>query len=153
MLITGLYGGADWGITDAWLTTDRPVVLIATVEKADALMRYLGPILIARIKLLIIDEAHQVVPDADESTRVSFAEHSNRAIRLETLVSRIVARQPEVVRIALTAVAGGPHSPLRAGSKAAGMLRPLASAIAAPARLSGCWRPQRTHQVVSCSTS
>lgn len=111
-LITGLYGGADWGITDAWLTTDRPVVLIATVEKADALMRYLGPILIARIKLLIIDEAHQVVPDADESTRVSFAEHSNRAIRLETLVSRIVARQPEVVRIALTAVAGGAAQPV-----------------------------------------
>lgn len=111
-LITGLYGGADWGITDAWLTTDRPVVLIATVEKADALMRYLGPILIARIKLLVIDEAHQVVPDADESTRVSFAEHSNRAIRLETLVSRIVARQPEVVRIALTAVAGGAAQPV-----------------------------------------
>lgn len=111
-LITGLYGGADWGITDAWLTTERPVVLIATVEKAEALMRYLGPILLARLKLLIIDEAHQVVPEADETTRVSFAEHSNRSIRLETLVARIVAKQPDVVRIALTAVAGGAAQPV-----------------------------------------
>ena len=38
-LVTGLYGGSDWGITDAWLTSDMPTVLIATVEKADALMR------------------------------------------------------------------------------------------------------------------
>jgi hypothetical protein len=41
-LVTGLYGGSDWGITDAWLTSDMPTVLIATVEKADALMRYLA---------------------------------------------------------------------------------------------------------------
>lgn len=111
-LITGLYGGADWGITDAWLTTERPVVLIATVEKAEALMRYLGPLLLARLKLLIIDEAHQVVPEADETTRVSFAEHSNRSIRLEALVARVVAKQPDVVRIALTAVAGGAAQPV-----------------------------------------
>src|SRR3546814_1596518 len=39
MTITALYGGADWGITDAWLTGDQPPVLIATVAKADALMR------------------------------------------------------------------------------------------------------------------
>src|SRR3546814_3419501 len=50
MTITALYGGADWGITDAWLTGDQPTVLIATVEKADALMRYLGPILAARLR-------------------------------------------------------------------------------------------------------
>lgn len=111
-LITGLYGGSDWGVTDAWLTTERPVVLIATVEKADALMRYLGPLLLARLRLLILDEAHQVVPDASESTRVSFAEHSNRSIRLEAFVARIVAKQPDIVRIALTAVAGGAAQPV-----------------------------------------
>ena len=36
-IVTGLYGGSDWGISDYWLNADRPTVLIATVEKADAL--------------------------------------------------------------------------------------------------------------------
>ena len=58
-IITGLYGGADWGITDYWLNADRPTVLIATVEKADALMRYLAPLLLSRLRLLIVDEAHR----------------------------------------------------------------------------------------------
>jgi replicative superfamily II helicase len=112
MTVTALYGGADWGITDAWLTGDQPTVLIATVEKADALMRYLGPILAARLRLIIVDEAHQVVPEANENTRVSFSEHSNRAIRLEQLVSRVLVQRPDVVRIALTAVAGGAAGPV-----------------------------------------
>lgn len=112
MTVTALYGGADWGITDAWLTGDQPTVLIATVEKADALMRYLGPILAARLRLIIVDEAHQVVPEANENTRVSFSEHSNRAIRLEQLVSRMLVQRPNVVRIALTAVAGGAAGPV-----------------------------------------
>jgi hypothetical protein len=99
MTITALYGGADWGITDYWLTGDQPTVLIATVEKAEALMRYLGPILTARLRLLILDEAHQVVPEGGESTRVSFAEHSNRSLRLESLVSRVMAQRPNVVRM------------------------------------------------------
>src|SRR5690606_3840839 len=43
---------------------------------------------------------------------LSFSEHSNRAIRLEGLVSRILAQRPEVVRIALTAVAGGAAGPV-----------------------------------------
>lgn len=112
VIVTGLYGGADWGITDAWLTSDEPVVLIATVEKADALLRYLGKLLIARLSLLIIDEAHQVVPEASEATAVSFSDHSNRSLRLENLVSRILAQRPEVTRIALTAVAGGASGPV-----------------------------------------
>lgn len=112
MTVTALYGGADWGITDAWLTGDQPTVLIATVEKADALMRYLGPFLTARLRLIIVDEAHQVVPEASENTRVSFSEHSNRAIRLEQLVSRVLVQRPDVVRIALTAVAGGAAGPV-----------------------------------------
>ncbi|GFM29088.1 DEAD/DEAH box helicase [Novosphingobium sp. PY1] len=112
VIVTGLYGGADWGITDAWLTSAEPVVLIATVEKADALLRYLGKLLIARLSLLIIDEAHQVVPEASEATAVSFSDHSNRSLRLENLISRILAQRPEVTRIALTAVAGGASGPV-----------------------------------------
>ncbi|QQR39052.1 DEAD/DEAH box helicase [Devosia rhizoryzae] len=111
-VVTGLYGGSDWGITDAWLTTDTPTVLIATVEKADALLRYLGPLLLARLRLLIVDEAHQVVVEGNERDRESLAGHSSRALRLETLVSRILARKPDVVRIALTAVAGGAAGPV-----------------------------------------
>jgi len=110
--VTGLYGGADWGITDFWLTSERPVALIVTVEKAEALMRYLGQMLLGRLSLLIIDEAHQVVPEANEVTLLSFSDHSNRSLRLEGLVSRILSQRPDVVRIALTAVAGGAAVPV-----------------------------------------
>src|SRR3546814_13833114 len=75
-------------------------------------MRYLGPILAARLRLIIVDEAHQVVPEANENNRVSFSEHSNRAIRLEQLVSRVLVPRPAVVSIALTAVAGGAAGPV-----------------------------------------
>lgn len=112
VIVTGLYGGSDWGITDYWLTSEQPVVLIVTVEKADALLRYLGPLVTGRLRLLIVDEAHQVVPEADDSTNISFSDHSNRPIRLETLVSRILSVRPDVVRIALTAVAGGAAGPV-----------------------------------------
>lgn len=112
LIITGLYGGSDWGITDYWLNADRPTVLIATVEKADALMRYLAPLLLSRLRLLIVDEAHQVLPEDTENGRVSFAEHSSRALRLEGFVSRLLAKSPDIVRIALTAVAGGAAGPV-----------------------------------------
>lgn len=112
LIITGLYGGTDWGITDYWLKAEKPTVLIATVEKAEALMRYVGPLLLARLKLLIIDEAHQVVPEDNENTRTSFAEHSSRSIRLEGFVSRLLALAPDIARIALTAVAGGAAMPV-----------------------------------------
>lgn len=111
-VVTGLYGGADWGITDFWLNADRPTVLIATVEKADALMRYLGPFLLARLRLLIVDEAHQVVAEDTDNARVALAEHSSRAIRLEAFVSRLLGQSPDIVRIALTAVAGGAALPV-----------------------------------------
>lgn len=111
-VVTGLYGGSDWGITDAWLTSDSPTVLIATVEKADALMRYLGPMLLARLKLLIVDEAHQVVTEDNERERNALADHMNRAIRLESFISRLLLRKPEIVRVALTAVAGGAAPPV-----------------------------------------
>ncbi|PTQ59433.1 RAD3-like DEAD/DEAH box helicase [Sphingomonas aurantiaca] len=112
VIVTGLYGGADWGITDYWLTSEEPVVLIVTVEKAEALLRYLGALLTARLALLIVDEAHQVVPEPTEVVRVSFSDHNNRSIRLETLVSRVLSQRPDVVRIALTAVAGGASGPV-----------------------------------------
>jgi len=112
LIVTGLYGGADWGVTDYWLDADRPTVLVATVEKADALMRYLGPLLLGRLQLLIVDEAHQVVPDDKERAVADFAEHSSRSIRLEGFVSRLLAQSPDIVRIALTAVAGGAAPPV-----------------------------------------
>ena len=113
-IVTGLGpGGADWGITDAWLTSDVPTVLIATVEKADALMRDPGALsLLARLQLLIVDEAHQVVVENNEYEQESLAEHSSRAVRLESFISRLLARQPGIVRIALTAVAGGAAHPV-----------------------------------------
>lgn len=112
VIVTGLYGGTDWGVTDYWLNADEPTVLVATVEKADALMRYLGPLLLRRIKLLIVDEAHQVVPEDNERTQDDFAEHSSRSLRLEAFVSRLLSQAPDIVRIALTAVAGGAAHPV-----------------------------------------
>ncbi|WP_346897557.1 DEAD/DEAH box helicase [uncultured Roseibium sp.] len=111
-IVTGLYGGADWGITDYWLTADQRVVLIATVEKAEALMRYVGHLLVHRLRLLIIDEAHQVVSDDDANAQEALASHNSRAMRLEAMVSRLLAIQPDMARIALTAVAGGAARPV-----------------------------------------
>ena len=112
LIVTGLYGGTDWGVTDYWLKAEKPTVLIATVEKAEALMRYLGPLLLQRLRILIVDEAHQIIPVDNERTQAGFAEHSNRSIRLEGFVSRLLVQAPGLVRIALTAVAGGGASPV-----------------------------------------
>src|SRR3546814_11049403 len=73
VIVTGLYGGADWGITDVWLTSEEPVVLIVTVEKADALLRYLGSILLARLTLPFIDRAPQVAPQANAANATSLS--------------------------------------------------------------------------------
>ena len=112
VIVTGLYGGTDWGVTDYWLDAGEPTVLIATVEKADALMRYIGPILLGRLRLVIVDEAHQVVAEDNERTQDDFAEHSSRSLRLESFVSKLLSRAPSIVRIALTAVAGGAAPPV-----------------------------------------
>ncbi len=112
VIVTGLYGGTDWGITDYWLGADKPTVLVATVEKADAMMRYLGRLLLRRIKLLIVDEAHQVVSENNKRTQDDFAEHSSRSLRLESFVSRLLSQTPDIARIALTAVAGGAAYPV-----------------------------------------
>jgi hypothetical protein len=110
--ITGLYSGNDWGDNDYWLDTDRPSVLVATVEKAEALFKFLGVIIISRLKLIIIDEAHQVVPSDPDYASTKFANHRERSIRLESFVSRILLQSPDVSRIALTAVAGGAATPV-----------------------------------------
>lgn len=112
MVITGLYGGTDWGITDYWLAANRPTVLIATVEKAEALVRYVGKILLKRLRLLIIDEAHQVVSENNDYAMETLADHGSRPMRLEALVSRVFALKPDISRIALTAVAGGAAEPI-----------------------------------------
>ncbi|KTQ84213.1 DNA helicase [Aureimonas ureilytica] len=110
--VTGLYGGTDWGITDYWLTADTPTVLVATVEKAEALIRYVGHLLVRRLELLIIDEAHQVVVEGSARTMRDLAAHSDRAMRIEGLVTRLLALKPNIARVALTAVAGGAASPV-----------------------------------------
>lgn len=112
VIVTGLYGGNDWGITDYWLEAETPAVIIATVEKADALLRNLGPLISARLTLLILDEAHQIVPSSDEDAKENFPRHSERSLRLEGFVSRLLAVKPDIARIALTAVAGGAAGPV-----------------------------------------
>ncbi|MDY7075556.1 MAG: DEAD/DEAH box helicase [Chloroflexota bacterium] len=104
IIVTGLYGGADWGPTDAWLLRNDPTILICTYEKAEALMRYLGVTLTERLSLVILDEAHKVQFDGNEKR---LAEADNRSLRLETLAMRLfstVERHNGQV-IALSAVA------------------------------------------------
>jgi hypothetical protein len=56
VVVTGLYGGVDWGPTDAWVQTDGPTIAICTCEKADALLWYLGVLFLRRVRLAIVDE-------------------------------------------------------------------------------------------------
>jgi hypothetical protein len=81
--VTGLYGGVDWGPTDAWIQTDRPTVVICTFEKADALLSYLGVLFLDRVRLVIIDEAHMV--EQEEARLSGLEDGSSRAFRLEQL--------------------------------------------------------------------
>ncbi|MFN7928922.1 MAG: DEAD/DEAH box helicase [Blastocatellia bacterium] len=104
--VTGLYGGTDWGPTDAWITINEPTVLICTYEKAEALIRFLGTLFIHRINLVVIDEAHSVQFDNNAQT-LSAAE--NRSLRLEVLGARLftILQDYNVRIIALSAVAFG----------------------------------------------
>ena len=106
VIITGLYGGTDWGPTDAWLTRDTPTVLICTYEKGEALVRFMGPSFLGRVSLVIVDEAHSVQFD-DKHTDLQRAE--SRPLRLEVLSTRLFSRveQNEGRIIALSAVAKG----------------------------------------------
>jgi hypothetical protein len=106
IVVTGLYGGTDWGPTDAWLTADSPTVLICTYEKSEALVRFLGPRFLQRVSLIIIDEAHQVQFDGDLA---ALERAESRSLRLEVLSYRLFGylnRERGRV-IALSAVAAG----------------------------------------------
>lgn len=105
VVVTGLYGGIDWGPTDAWIAVDQPAVVICTFEKADALLRYLGVLFLDRVRTVVIDEAHMV--DQDPRRSGDLATGSSRALRLEQLSARLLrARDEKGFRlIALSAVA------------------------------------------------
>lgn len=105
VVVTGLYGGTDWGPTDAWVQVDQPTVVICTFEKADALLRYLGTLFLDRVRLVVIDEAHMVEQDPNRADAVT--DGSSRALRLEQLSARLLRAQDEKKFriIALSAVA------------------------------------------------
>lgn len=105
IVVTGLYGGTDWGPTDAWVQVDQPTVVICTFEKADALLRYLGTLFLDRVRLVVIDEAHMVEQDPNRSGAVT--DGTSRALRLEQLGARLLRAQDDKSFriIALSAVA------------------------------------------------
>jgi superfamily II DNA/RNA helicase len=105
VVVTGLYGGTDWGPTDAWVQVNQPTVVICTFEKADALLRYLGTLFLDRVRLVVIDEAHMVEQDPNRSDGVT--DGTSRALRLEQLSARLLrAQDSKNFRIiALSAVA------------------------------------------------
>lgn len=105
VVVTGLYGGIDWGPTDAWISTEQPTVVVCTYEKADALLRYLGPLFLDRVRTVVIDEAHTI--EHDPSDMEDVASGTSRALRLENLSARLLrARDKKGFRIiALSAVA------------------------------------------------
>lgn len=111
IVITGLYGGIDWGPTDAWLTNDERTVLICTYEKAEALIRFLGPLFLGRLALVILDEAHMVRYDGRDA---DLRGAESRPLRLESLVARLLTYVPpdRGQVIALSAVAAGMEATL-----------------------------------------
>ncbi|WP_114860703.1 DEAD/DEAH box helicase [Azospirillum brasilense] len=105
VVVTGLYGGVDWGPTDAWTQSDDPAIVICTFEKADALIRYLGALFLHRVRLVVIDEAHMV--ELDPAKAADLAAGTSRALRLEQLGMRLLRAQDthNFRIIALSAVA------------------------------------------------
>ncbi len=105
VIVTGLYGGVDWGPTDAWIQTDRATIVICTFEKADALLRYLGMLFLDRVRLVVVDEAHMV--EQDQARLGGLEDGSSRAFRLEQLGARLLRARDDIgFRVlALSAVA------------------------------------------------
>ena len=105
VVVTGLYGGVDWGPTDAWIQTERPTIVICTFEKADALLRYLGVFFLNRVRLILIDEVHMV--EQNTARLEGLEDASSRAYRLEQLGTRLLRAQDtyKFRIIALSAVA------------------------------------------------
>ncbi len=106
IVVSSLYGGTDWGPTDAWLTADERVVLICTYEKAEALIRFLGTMFLNRVSLVVIDEAHSVQFSGNPA---SLLKAESRPLRLEVLGSRFIQKLNKGGHriIALSAVASG----------------------------------------------
>ncbi|MCY6494535.1 DEAD/DEAH box helicase [Leptolyngbya sp. GGD] len=103
IIVTGLYGGTDWGPTDAWLTSEERTVLICTYEKAEALMKFLGPMFLHRVSLVVIDEAHTV---QFKGNLEALRKAESRELRLEALGARLFNYLSARSRvIALSAVA------------------------------------------------
>ena len=102
--ITSLYGGNDYGPVEISITEAvHPFVLICTQEKTDALIRLFGNEFLERIKLVIIDEAHNI--NSEDS----------RAFCLETLIIRLKMKLKENTRfIGLSAIADGIEKSLSA---------------------------------------
>lgn len=107
--ITSLYGGNDYGPDEISITEAvHPFVLICTQEKTDALIRLFGNEFLERVKLVIIDEAHNI--NSEDS----------RAFCLETLITRLKMNLKANTRfIGLSAIADGIEKSLSAfiGSK------------------------------------
>lgn len=91
IVVTGLYGGVDWGPTDAWTETAQPTIVICTFEKADALLRYLGVSFLERLRLVVIDEAHMV--EQDLAWLSSLKDGGSRSYRVEQLGTRLLQAQ------------------------------------------------------------
>jgi hypothetical protein len=89
IVVTGLYGGVDWGPTDAWVQGDRRTIVICTYEKADALIRYLGILFLHRVRLVVVDEARMVEQGHD----AGLDDGSSRPYRLEQLGTRLLSAQ------------------------------------------------------------
>lgn len=106
--VTGLYGGIDWGPTDAWVTSSESSVLVCTYEKAEALIRFLGPLFIDRVSLVVVDEAHSVQFSNSNYEKLRIAE--DRSLRLEMLVSKLLSYSAPKKIIALSAVANDNES-------------------------------------------
>jgi superfamily II DNA/RNA helicase len=90
------YGGQDVGSSDEELIAQIPTVIVCTQEKCDALIRNAGPLFVNRLRLLIIDEAHNVARTDKDITR---------SLRLEGLFARLYSLRSKNIRvIALSAV-------------------------------------------------
>lgn len=104
--VTSLYGGSDWGPSDAFLSLTQRAVVISTHEKAESLIRYLGGNFVNRIRLIVIDEAHNIEYEGKTDILKNM---TSRALRLEVLVSRLISYQKDqgCRTIALSAAAAG----------------------------------------------
>lgn len=110
VVVTGLYGGTDWGPTDAWIQRDEPTIVICTFEKADALLRFLGVLFLDHVRLVVIDEAHMV--EHNTSGLATLQDASSRAYRLEQLGTRLLDAQDtyrfRIVALSAVAARAGP---------------------------------------------